>query len=215
MWKKTAALGISFILLGSTMACSTPTSEKSLSNQESVSHKKDNMIKISSAGMADVDFYSSFAEVEEKAPIIIEATRVGNPTQNTSTGDDGTVLDTWQVTEVEVNQVHKGDIEPNSVIKIAEPGYYDENGTYVSYEGYKLMENDNHYLLALRPNTENDEYIIIGLFQGKFNLDQQNVEKKITSNEISQQQFDEADYVGENETQFNKLKQEVLAKYAN
>ncbi|OWA34978.1 hypothetical protein B9G55_14670 [Saccharibacillus sp. O16] len=180
-----------------------------------VSQSSTKKVKMASVGEADVDIYSSFAEVERVAPVIVEVQRTeAERAKDTSTDADGVVLDTWEVTEVEVNQVFKGNIEPKSKIKVAEPGYYDENGTYISYEGYKLMENGDRYLLTLRPSTD-DSYIVIGLFQGKFNLDKKSPDQKITSNEISKQEFQQADYVGENEEQFNKLKQEVLAKYAN
>lgn len=220
-WAKAGKVCITAVCLATVAACGSAQQAENVNeaanmNQEiKVSQPTIDRVKIASAtGIIDYEMFSSFSEVEHTAPVLVEVNPVGNRTQNSSQGADRTVLTTWQVTEVEVERVHKGEMKPGSILKVAEPGYVDENGDYFTYEGYKQMEDGHRYLLALRPGSE-DEYAVIGLFQGKFDLDRVEAEIKTVPGEMDRKRFEEADYVGENAEPFNKLKQEALAKYAD
>lgn len=211
MVKKLALVWLSIAILGTTVACGTNSSSSTDIN--STNNETKTIIEIASAGEADMTLFESFSEVENIAPIIVEAQRMGEPAQNSTKGEDGTVLETWTVTEVKINRVYKGDVKASETLKVAEPGYYDDNGTYITYEGYKVMGNDDRYLLALRLGAA-DEYIIIGMYQGKFDLDNKSEAEIIMPGQISKKEFEDADYVGEDPARFNKLKKEVLTKYA-
>lgn len=215
-WAKAGKVGITAVCLAAIAACGSAQQAANVNEETTVSQPARETVKIVSfaAGMIDYDLLSSFSEVEHTAPVLIEVKRIGNRTQSSSKGADGTVLATWQVTEVEVERVHKGEMKPGSILKVAEPGYFDENGDYVTYEGYKEMEDGHRYLLALLPGSEG-QYAVIGLFQGKFDLDRAEAEIKTVSGEMNRKRFEEVDYVGENAEQFNKLKQEALAKYVD
>ncbi|OWR30374.1 hypothetical protein CDO73_10640 [Saccharibacillus sp. O23] len=213
-WAKAGKVGIAAVCLAATAACGSAQQAANVNEETSVSQPTRDTVKIVSAGEADLKLFSSFSEVEYDAPVLVEVKRIGNRTQSTSKGNDGTVIDAWQVTEVKVEQVHKGEIKPGSILKVAEPGYFDGNGDYVTYEGYKQMEDGHRYLLALRSGSKG-QYIVAGLFQGKFDLDRAEAEIKTVPGEMDRKRFEEVDYVGENAEQFNKLKQEALAKYAD
>jgi len=103
-------------------------------------------------------------------------------------------------------------VQVGDELTIAEPGYFNDAGKYVSFEGYKVMEKDGKYILFLRTGA-NNEQIVIGLYQGKFDLTLPKLEQEMTNAKMSVAEFEERDYVGDSVWQFNKLKKQVLKKY--
>lgn len=168
-------------------------------------------IQVVSAGEADTIIYEGIDEVEQDADIIVEVV-VDGQSQVEDYVRDGIVLETYGVTNVKVNKVHKGNVNEGDTLTVAEPGYFNEQGNYVSYEGYKLMDNNGRYLLFMRTGNS-DKNILLGLYQGKFDLNIKTEQQNIKMNSISEEQFLKVDYVGDDADHFNKLKNEVLSKY--
>lgn len=182
-------------------------------NAQQASEKTGKAISIVSAGDADMIIYSTLEEVEESAELIVEVELVGKRARK-NIFLNSMVIESYGLAKVKVNQVYKGDVQVGDELTVAEPGYFDVSGKYVSFEGYKAMDKEGRYILFLRTGS-NNEQIVIGLYQGKFDLTLPQLEQEMTNARISVAEFDERDYVGDSVWQFNKLKQQVLEKYGD
>jgi|GEM_PF-849638 len=179
---------------------------------QQISTEAEKTIEIVSAGDADMMIYSTLEQVEQDADLIVAAELVGErATKNMVL--NSMVIETYGLAKVKVNHVYKGEVQEGDELTIAEPGYFDGSGKYVSFEGYKLMEKDGRYILFLRTGT-NNEQIVIGLYQGKFDLTLPKLEQEMTNARMSVAEFDQKDYVGDSVWQFNRLKKQVLEKYS-
>ncbi len=96
-------------------------------------------------------------------------------------------------------------------ITVYEPAYFEE-GNYISVEGYNLMNDGNKYLLYLKPMIDDDSYVIVGMYQGKYALDSPDLVKN-TPNIKSYHDIKNVEYFGDNVEGFNKLKKQVKEKY--
>lgn len=171
-----------------------------------------NSIKVISAGEADTIIYEGIDDLEQGAQIIVEATIVGEQSTENYV-QNGEVLETYGVANVEISKVYKGDVKVGDVIPVAEPGYFDDKGNYVSFEGYKVMEDDGRYLLFMT-TSKSGNHVLLGLFQGKFDLNIKEEQQDLVQSKLSEDQFAKSDYVGEDAEQFNKLKAGAIAKFA-
>ncbi|MBM7568954.1 hypothetical protein [Paenibacillus sacheonensis] len=163
-------------------------------------------------GEADMKIYGSIEQVEADATTIIEAKLIGEkPAKRYVTGADGTVLDSYAVSKVQVAKVYKGKFKAGDIVEVAEPGYR-QGDRYTTHEGYKAMDAGGRYLLFTHTSNKGIE-AIVGLDQGKFDLNITEPQRQEQPGKMTEAQFAAADYVGDNVKHFNLLKTEALAKY--
>lgn len=151
--------------------------------------------------------------LEDRSTLIIKGSFTGNRSQkNWGENSSGEVIARGSKSEIKVDEIYKGAIENNaSTISIYEPAYF-ENSTFVSIAGYNLLSEKEDYLLFLRPAKNDDSYVIVGMYQGKYNLNSSDAMKSVDSIKTYADVKD-TEYFGENVDDYNKLKSQVLEKY--
>lgn len=156
--------------------------------------------------------YEKLAELEKEATIIVQGVFTGERKSNPLDLSKGKLFSSDSM--VEVKRVIKGDLEGKENIIVYEPGYIrDEDSTFVTIDGYTLLNERGKYTLFLKPVDGLDGYAIVGLFQGKYNHDIQKSGNKVMPS-FDLDQLAKVDYFGEHVQQFNQLKEEVLNKYS-
>ncbi|KZE47773.1 hypothetical protein AV540_18570 [Brevibacillus parabrevis] len=88
----------------------------------------------------------------------------------------------------------------------------DENGTYLTINGYSLMVENETYTLFLKPVKNKEGYAIAGLYQGKYNNRINENGKNIRKN-FEYNDWSEVDYFGDQIEHYNQLKEQVVKKY--
>ena len=209
MFKKTAFIYLGLVLLGVAAVAGGLAIQNN--SPADVVKEQSNVIKVVSAGEADTIIYEGIDEVEQSAQIIVEAKIVGQRSTENFV-KNGEVLETYGVTNVKVNKVYKGNVKAGDILTVAEPGYFDANNKYVSFEGYKIMEENGRYLLFMTP-SKSGKQVLLGLYQGKFDLNIKSEQQDLSNKSLTEEQFIQADYVGEDAEHYNKLKAEAVAKY--
>ncbi|MGX9135092.1 hypothetical protein ACWV26_12090 [Rummeliibacillus sp. JY-2-4R] len=163
---------------------------------------------------ADYDLLGDIDNLKEKSTLIVKGKFTGNRTL-TEWKDEptNTVTATGSKSEIQIVEVLKGTFPKSQSKKITvyEPAYF-ENGIYISIEGYNLMHDGNNYLLYLKPMIDDDSYVIVGMYQGKYDLDSPDLVKN-TKNIKSYNDIKNVEYFGDNIEGFNKLKKQVKEKY--
>lgn len=165
--------------------------------------------------MSSVEYFliEDINTLEERSTLIIQASFTGNRSQkNWEEISTGEVIARGSKSEIKVDEIYKGAIENNaSTISIYEPAYF-ENSTFVSIEGYNLLSEKEDYFLFLRPAKNDDSYVIVGMYQGKYNLNSSDAMKSVDSIKTYADVKD-TEYFGENVDDYNKLRSQVLEKY--
>ncbi|KPC74654.1 hypothetical protein ADL26_09430 [Thermoactinomyces vulgaris] len=111
--------------------------------------------------------YSSVDEMKQEAQLIVEGTA--------STKQQGIRYQNmlFTVTDFHINKTIKGHAD-NKTIRILETGGFDGKN-YLTVEGNKIMDKNQSYVLFLQKYqgsvTNQDAYVIIGAYQGKFAVD--------------------------------------------
>ena len=161
-----------------------------------------------SSGSADYLVYDSLEELEKNSDLIVKGKLYGEPTiQNIY--QNGVHIDSVRKTETRITDVFKGQVSEGEIVIVYEPGFVRDN-ILETMEGYVPMNISGNYLLFLHENP-NGEYVVMGVNQGKYDLNITEKAKKYTS--ISKEKLEKVDYVGESPNRFNKMKNEVLEKY--
>jgi len=164
-------------------------------------------IKIASTH-ADFIIYDSLSEVEKHADLIILAKFIGERELNEYKTEEGHTFLRNSISTIKILKSFKGEVDVDSTIQTFEPGYYQEKDSYVTIEGYNLMNEEGEYILFLKKNEAGPVHTIVGMYQGKYDLNMPDqVTAKVNETDIK------SEYLGENVEQFNKLKQEVIEKY--
>lgn len=202
---------LSTIVIGTTLLASIVGCSDNGGNATNSANQKPRTITIKQDGEADTTIYSNLEQIEGNAGNIVEVKLANEPSAKKDIlGGDGTVLDSYTVTKVEVIKVYKGKFKTGDIIEVGEPSYW-QGDRYITNEGYKMMDESGRYLLLTRTSNKGYE-AILGLDQGKFDLNiaepQHDAAKRMTEAE-----FAKVDYVGDDADHFNSLKAEVLAKY--
>ncbi|MEK4131173.1 hypothetical protein NYE67_16145 [Solibacillus sp. FSL W8-0474] len=165
--------------------------------------------------MSSVEYFliEDINTLEERSTLIIQGSFTGNRSQkNWKESSTSEVIARGSKSEIKVGKIYKGAIENNSsTISIYEPAYF-ENSTFVSIAGYNLLIEKEDYLLFLRPANNDDTYVIVGMYQGKYNLSSSDAVKSVQSFKTYADVRD-TEYFGENMEDYNKLKSQVLEKY--
>lgn len=152
--------------------------------------------------------YKSVDELENDSSIIVKAKYTGERNKK-DFKENGITIDSVSETTIEVLEVIKGELNAynNNMIKIYEPGYFNDENIYVSTEGYNLLNSAGDYILFLKDNKVTDSYVVVGGYQGKYDTNIGIGENK--------KQLIGKDYIGEELEHFNNLKKEVVSKYIN
>jgi len=207
MGKKRLILGSSIIIFGLGLFCIVYFSLVNKDNNEYLNYK------VSSAE-ADYDILDGINALEEKAPIVVKVKYTGKRIIKEWKDTSGQVLEKSSETTLKVSEVLKGSLNSDSPnITVYEPAHF-ENNTFVSIEGYNLMQNGKDYILFLRPMPDDEAYIIVGMYQGKYDLSSSELATPAKSVNKYEDIIDK-EYFGDNIEGFNKLKTQVLKKYKN
>ncbi len=161
----------------------------------------------------EVDYspVNNITELEDLSKLIVRAQYKGKR-KIIDFKQDGHIVDTESKSYVDVKEIFKGQ-ESKKTISVFEPAYQ-KNGRYISMEGYKLMDKGEEYILFLRDSGVGDTYTIIGMHEGKYNLNL-SIDKEQLKNMSSDDKLKnpQVEYMGNNIEQFIKLKNEVKNKY--
>lgn len=148
--------------------------------------------------------YDDLQSLEQDSEIIVEAKFNGNR-ETIHFEQNGQIIDSVSKSQLVITKVYKGDFSANDIISVYEPGFYADPTIYVPTEGYNLIKEKGRQLLFLKRNPADDVLVIIGGYQGKFDLDIKEVGKKTDLNV--------SDYIGDDVEHFQKLKKEIIGKY--
>lgn len=115
--------------------------------------------------------YTSIQDLKNEAELIVEGTTLAD--QTTFSFDQ--VLFTH--TPFQINRMYKGNVEKDR-INILETGGFDGKHHW-TIEGNRIMEPNQSYILFLKkyigPVTNEESYIVLGAYQGRFVVNGQNV----------------------------------------
>lgn len=178
-----------------------------------VQAKKDiSEYKVLSNNWADYRVYADTNELEHSSPIIVRGEFTGKRSiKEWKDSETNEVVQKASESEMKINKIYKGNITSGATIKIYEPARF-ENSQFYSIEGYNVVQKNKEYVLFLRPSTEKDTYIIVGMYQGKYDMsNQKEAKEKRTIQKYKEIEQDE--YFGDETERFNKLKNEVIQKY--
>lgn len=106
----------------------------------------------------------------------------------TTTFLTGATQDFYTITDLTVDKVIKGDVQPKATIQVGEPISYEQTliGKYKStIEGYTELKQNSKYLLFLKKNDQG-LYFVIGSEVGKYNIDNTDPSDKASKNESKQ-----------------------------
>ncbi|OPY58029.1 MAG: hypothetical protein A4E55_01202 [Pelotomaculum sp. PtaU1.Bin035] len=146
-------------------------------------------------------YYSSAKDMETKADLII----VGTPTKafNDCTptityNNSGRYENFYTITDIRISKILKGEYK-DDIVPVAQNAAIDKREKIMLIDDdYSPMEKDKKYLMFLKKNQSNGFYYILGVNQGKHNIDNfDNNEKELL----------------ENDTHYKKLRQEVLINF--
>lgn len=154
---------------------------------------------------AKYKIYSNPDQLSNDSKLIVRAKYSGQRETKDFKSTTGTIIDTVSLTKINIQEVFKGDLKKGDSIKVYEPGYYDNQGTYYNTEGYNIMSETGDYILFLKPTQVDDSYVIIGGYQGKFDTN--------LADEGKQKALKDKDFVGYEVDKFVDLKKQVLLRY--
>lgn len=168
---------------------------------------------------AKIDGVADFKELDDRAEIIVKGTKTKVLNNVINKDAEGMVIDYHTDSEVQIDQVYKGEssgISENKQLLVRENGAVDQVGeTTVFYgvEGYQLMNEDEEYLLFLSPSlTDANVYFIEGVYYGKVPVDaDQNLGKSATSSNLSTLEYRDEDSA--KPEKLNQIFAEALQKY--
>ncbi|WP_139490375.1 hypothetical protein [Brevibacillus dissolubilis] len=157
---------------------------------------------------ADYVVFNSLEEMEKYAPIVVEAKFNGK--RGLKEWKVGESVQKASETFVEIKKVHKGDVKKGQTLNVYEPAFTGD-GLYQAIEGYNLMDEKGKYVLFLRPDMNGEGYVLVGMYQGKHDLNITEAATQVNAHSFSE--LEGKEYFGDMAGQFNKLKGEVVAKY--
>lgn len=168
------------------------------------------------AGQANYPQYTTLADLEKDAEVILEVKFTGER-ENIEVKQSGFVIGTLSKSAVDVLKIHKGTLANKEKTTVYEEAYI-KGDRYHHSEGYKLMNERGRYLLFLRTNNVDDAYVMLGAYQGKYDL---NIEKEVPVQPDTQQGMKDAyadphvEFMGDKHSteKFMKVKKEVVKKY--
>ena len=155
---------------------------------------------------------SDIKELEESSDYIIKAIYTGESEIDT----DEEVIAPSTISKVKVDKVYKGNLD-ESEISVLEP-YTLEDNEFNNLSGYMPMTKDCEYVLFLRKNElpQGDQYTIISINYGKYNLSSDS-SVKLHTNEIKHlDEVKDADFVSDSQLEaklYEDIKEDIIKKY--
>lgn len=155
---------------------------------------------------------NNIKELEESSEYIIKAVYTGESEIDT----DETVIAPSTISKVKVDKVYKGNLD-ESEISVLEP-YTLEDNEFNNLSGYMPMTKDCEYVLFLRKNElpQGDQYTIISINYGKYNLSSDS-SVKLHTNEIKHlDEVKDADFVSDSQLEaklYEDIKEDIIKKY--
>ncbi|MGM0847322.1 MAG: hypothetical protein ACQEUT_20480 [Bacillota bacterium] len=160
-----------------------------------------------SRGSADYEVYDSLEELETDSDLIVKGQLVGEPSIQKEY-QNGVHIYSVRKSEVMIEEVFKGQVSEGETIIVYEPGFV-QGDILDTIEGYVPMYKSGNYLLFLSEHP-GGEFVVLG-DQGKYNLNIKEKVKKYT--EVTIEQLEKIDYIGDSHNRFNQMKDKVLEKY--
>jgi len=143
--------------------------------------------------------YGSVDELFKNAALVV----VGNTTQSLrdsktieATTENGLEGPAFSITDFQIKKIIKGDTEKLN-IKVQQDAWFLKGKCYVM-EGYTPLVEKKEYMLFLLKNLDGQGYAIMGVNQGKFNIDGMDKDEEKQGNK---------------DEHYSKLKKEVLEKF--
>ncbi|HEU4965443.1 MAG TPA: hypothetical protein VFV52_16585 [Bacilli bacterium] len=170
-------------------------------------------VKVATA-QAAYESFDSLEELENDADLIALVTFTGERVR-----DDIKVTDTKYIplskSTVKIEKLYKGDENVNDHIYVYEEAAVDKN-TYVNTEGYKWMDESGRYLLFLHKLSNFEGYNILGIYQGKYNMNVEIPKQYPNTTEGNRKALldRQAEYLGNHPRHFRELKKMVMEKYS-
>lgn len=111
--------------------------------------------------------FSTVDELKQKAEVIVEV--------NISDAKAKKYNDVvFTLSSAEVKKIYKGDLQKKTYLNILETGGVHNNIEH-TFEGEKTLKKQDNAILFLKkyngPITNEEAYVILGMYQGKFKLD--------------------------------------------
>ncbi|MFD2168703.1 hypothetical protein [Tumebacillus lipolyticus] len=163
---------------------------------------------------ASFEHHESVDELADEAELIVLGSFTGKRENFVAKDGKGDYISTISKSVVKIDKVIKGDKKKNSTIEVFEDCYLTDNQRYIATEGYKWMNEDGKYLLFLTPGTSDNTYVIVGIYEGKFDLTRKDRAKE--HKDLKKAFLDpDVEFLGEDFEleHFYKLKGEALKKY--
>ncbi|WAA10991.1 hypothetical protein [Fervidibacillus albus] len=205
IWGVVLLFGFALITILYSQSLRANTDRAEENNEEQYTEAKVTVIE------ADYDLMENIQEVDQSSTLIVKGTFTGNRTLKEWVDEPtNTVVATASKSDVQVEKVLKGELE-NKTISVYEPAYFQDQ-RFISIEGYNLMEKGHDYVLFLRPMKDDETYVIVGMYQGKYDLDVSEPVKQL-QNIQTYEDIKGVEYFGGNIDQFNELKSQVKKRY--
>ena len=160
---------------------------------------------VNSLGQTDYIIMKNLNQLEKYSTLIVKVQFTGKR----NTIDQNGVRASKSL--VQIKKIYKGKANRRSFISVYEPSYF-FNKTFYSLEGYNVMNDKDHYLLFLRPLDEDKTYVIVGMYQGKYNLDSSNSVKKLKT-ATKYKDIESIEYFGDKIELYHQMRKEVKKKY--
>lgn len=199
--KKGLALFIITVLLAGGFGVYAMTKEDKYANIE---------VGISNASF---NHHDSVEELEKESELVVVGQFTGKRETLEMFDSQGIFVSNLTKSTVKVEKVLKGDVQIKKNISVFEDCYL-ANDRYIGTEGYKWMNEDGRYLLFLIPGSSKDSYVIVGIYEGKFDL---NLSTRGTKHKNANDAFRDPDveFLKTNFEleEFYQLKEQALKKY--
>jgi hypothetical protein len=164
----------------------------------------------STGGLIKQFSYEKLEDIENMSDVIIKATFTGERKQKIDRDSEGHTIEQLTSSDVKIQQIYKGDVEKGDIISVIEPVTIEDNHIS-SVLGYNMMNKKGTYLLFL-DKIETGEYIVSGIYLGKYDLTKGKV-KKVDYIGKNYETIQGVEYVGDEVEKFNKFKEKAIEKY--
>ncbi|ASS74374.1 hypothetical protein CIG75_04830 [Tumebacillus algifaecis] len=158
--------------------------------------------------------HENIVELETESDLVVLANFTGQREQFNEKDNLGRVSNTVTKSVVEVEKVLKGNVQKKDKINVFEDCYIWNNERYITTEGYKWMNEDGKYLLFLSRSGIENSFVIVGIYEGKYDVNLKNHPTK--HNEMKKAFLDpEVEFLGHGDDieRFYKLKEQAVKKY--
>ncbi|CAH8717647.1 hypothetical protein M5W83_10635 [Paenibacillus thiaminolyticus] len=114
--------------------------------------------------------YDTIQQLENDAELIVEA-----HAEKSKSFKHKSVI--FTLSDVQVKQVYKGSVKPNEIIQVLETGGVYNNILHTFDDNKAIRSGDNAllFLKKYKGPVAQDAYTVLGVYQGKFNIDSNGV----------------------------------------